>query len=93
MNFNVRFTLLLEQFNCAFRWINKGLDNINPAFTYFNQFLDILAKLKSDYKLHHVCPTAHMNWAPSGQISMKFHTRVFSENVSNKPTLIKIWQE
>jgi hypothetical protein len=28
VNFNVSFNVLLEQFNCAFSWINKGRDNI-----------------------------------------------------------------
>jgi hypothetical protein len=27
-NFNVNFNILLQQCNCAFSWINKGLDNI-----------------------------------------------------------------
>jgi hypothetical protein len=26
--FNVSFNILSEQFNCAFSWINKRLDNI-----------------------------------------------------------------
>jgi hypothetical protein len=28
VNFNVSFNIILEQFNCAFSWIDKGLDNI-----------------------------------------------------------------
>jgi hypothetical protein len=30
--FDVSFNILLEQFNCAFSWINKGLDNKKSFF-------------------------------------------------------------
>jgi hypothetical protein len=36
VNFNVSFDILLEQFNCAFRWINKGLDNVKMDGTNVN---------------------------------------------------------